>query len=298
MSTQPLPREAESRFLPSAALKYLATDALRRSRKVYRYLTPSAIYFFALVPKVSASPASAENDVFSNSTNPTIVSDVEDLVNLFNYSAWSGKANAIRYGTSRQQCLANLSIAISATGSLTEAGASGASGALTLLPTAGALIGTPTRELWVVYKLMPIAGVLSMLLSLGGNIVPTEASDYELNTSAFSYGGMIATHNSEEDEDKEDPSLAGQSEAQLFAAKVEKRSRNMVGGTKYIRVWYGIALQLLWLGVLLATCWFTQSGSIIVWWCKVYIYASTQSISLFTITNHKDSLGAGCFSGT
>lgn len=153
-------------------------------------------------------------------------------------------------------------------GSLESASTNGSSGALTLLPTAGALIGPPTKELWVVYKLMPLAGILSIPLSLGGNIVPTEVHDYELNSSALSYGGMVATNNEEMEDEMEDtrPALSG---AQAFAAKVDARSQDMRGGTRYVRVWYGIALQLFWLGVLLGACWFTRSGSILVWWCKV-----------------------------
>lgn len=249
-------------FQLSSAFRYLVHDTVHRSLIICGRLSSYSVSVLAFVPK-----AYAQNGT-SNSSN-LIKSDVKDLVALFDFFAWSKTASSIRAGTSRGQCLANLSTAIAAYGPLTVADDNASSGALTLLPTAGALIGAPTKELWVVYKLMPIAGVLSMLLSLGGNIVPTDARDYELNTSAFSYGGMIATHNEEELEDREDRHQSDESEAKLFATTVKQRSKDMRGGTKYIRVWYGIALQCIWLAVLLATCWFTQSGSIIVWWCKV-----------------------------
>ena len=97
---------------------------------------------------------------------------------------------------------------------------------------------------------MPIAGISSMLLSLRGNVVPTEASDYELNYSAFSYAGMIATHTDKQEEEEIEEHRPSSFGAQGFAAKVEARSRDMRGGTKYIRVWYGIIMQCLWLGVL------------------------------------------------
>ncbi|KAH0556910.1 hypothetical protein GP486_005299 [Trichoglossum hirsutum] len=105
------------------------------------------------------------------------------MVNLFNFSDWKQRVSAIRSGHDRAHCLGNLSLALSEVGPLGSAGAGSAAGALTLLPTAGALIGAPAKEIWVLYKLMPIAGVLSMLLSLGGNIVPTQSSDYEFKTA-------------------------------------------------------------------------------------------------------------------
>ncbi|KAH8887863.1 hypothetical protein GQ53DRAFT_826852 [Thozetella sp. PMI_491] len=45
---------------------------------------------------------------------------------------------------------------------------------------------------WFEYKLCPLAGMLSILLSLGGSIIPMEVSDYE-NVDAFQYQGMVAT---------------------------------------------------------------------------------------------------------
>jgi hypothetical protein len=80
-----------------------------------------------------------------------------------------------------------LSWVIEALGALSAAEYNGAAGALSLLPTAGALIGALTKELWVVYKLMPLAGVLTMFLSLGGTITPSQAGDYDPKAS-FSYG--------------------------------------------------------------------------------------------------------------
>ena len=93
------------------------------------------------------------------------------MLNPFDFHLWRLRGLEIRSGENRAQCFGNLSLALSEIGSLYQAGSSGASGGLTLLPTAGALIGAPAKELWVLFKLVPVAGFLSMLLSLGGNIV-------------------------------------------------------------------------------------------------------------------------------
>ena len=284
--------ETKESFLPSSALRYLGRDAVHRSKIICRRMGSSRMSLLALIPRVSAALNATTG--LTNTTDPTVEDDVEFLVGMFSWRNWSATADAIRIGANRRQCLTNLSLILSTVGPLTQSETSGSSGALTLLPTAGALIGAPTKELWVVYKLMPIAGVLSMLLSLGGNIVPTEARDYELSSSTFSYGGMIATHTDEREVEEMEEHHSSSSGAQAFAAKVEARSRNMRGGTRYIRVWYGIVMQCMWLGVLLSTCWFTQSGSIIVWWCKV----CRDLFFNWIASDSHHSLGDGCSSGT
>ncbi|KAL9013160.1 MAG: hypothetical protein Q9173_002134 [Seirophora scorigena] len=127
------------------------------------------------------------------------------------------------------------------------ASTTGSSGALAPLPTAGALIGAPSKELWVVYNLMPIAGVLSMMLSLGGNIVPTDASGYEMKVPRFSYRGLVATRSSEE----EDCWTTDEPDSQVFADMVERRAKDPRGDRKLVRVWL---VRRVWL--------------ILVWWCE------------------------------
>ena len=64
---------------------------------------------------------------------------------------------------------------------------------------------------------------------------------------------MISTHTDEQEAaemEEHHPSSFG---AQAFAAKIDARLRDMRDGTKYIRVWYGIIMQCLWLGVLPGT---------------------------------------------
>ncbi|KAH8796380.1 hypothetical protein BGZ57DRAFT_998130 [Hyaloscypha finlandica] len=161
-------------------------------------------------------------------------------------------------------CVGNLSIALSEVGSAYAASSNGASTLLTLIPTAGALIGAPARELWVRYKLMPIAGILSMMLSLGGNIVPMDISDYE-QVDTFSYAGMIPT--ADQKTNSFVAKSTGETEAERFAALVHSRARDKLGARRSVAIWFGIILQCFWLTCILIACWFLDSGSIIVWWC-------------------------------
>ncbi|KAI9765619.1 MAG: hypothetical protein M1839_005413 [Geoglossum umbratile] len=261
------PRAPREPFHVITAASYIAIDTLSRvsvvtSRVVkvpvlgLASLLPRASAIFTFGPQASNDTASAE--------------DAHALTNLFDFHSWRARGSFIRSGQNRANCLGNLSLVLSQAGPLVAAETSGASGALSLLPTAGALIGAPAKELWVVYKLMPLAGVLSMLLSLGGNIVPTQTSEYELKTSAFSYGGFIATSHEERVDEVDDMVDHNWSDAKKFARRVECRAKEPKGSRKRLIVGFGIFLQCFWLTVLLAACWFTQSGSVVVWWCQAW----------------------------
>lgn len=260
-------------YHPGLAIRYILEDTLQRLHIIlYRISCLPVVFISALIPKATAFPAASQSSRSnsSDSLDADIIADAKTLLENLSWRDWSKVASSIRKGSNRFTCNQRLSLALSTSGSLAAASSSAAAGALTLLPTAGALIGSPTKELWVVYKLMPLAGILSMLLSLGGSIVPSNASDYELNPGTFSYGGMIATEQDKQDaEPKPDIKRQGLPEEKVFADKVKLRSEDLLGGKKFARVWCGIGLQILFIAILLVACWFTQSGAILVWWCKV-----------------------------
>ena len=107
---------------------------------------------------------------------------------------------------------------------------------------------------------MPLAGVLSMLLSLGGSIVPNQASEYATQTANFPCGGLIATQGEAEREEIDEINDMPGTEAEEFAATVERRSKDHRSGGKYWSVRFGMIVQCFWLAVLLSACWFTQTG--------------------------------------
>lgn len=281
-------------YQPGLAIRYIFEDTVRRLHIILYRISCLPVSILALIPKATALPATTDQSSNSNtsaatdgqsfshsntSIDPDSIAAAKRLVDEFVWREWSNVASSIRTRPTRLSCYEKLNSVLSHIGSLAAASNSAGCGALTLLPTAGALIGSPTKELWVVYKLMPLAGILSMLLSLGGSIVPSNASDYELNPATFSYGGMIATEHEEpkvEEPKAEEPKAkeiedqrSGPPGAHAFATKIKKRAGNLRGGTKYGSVWCGIILQFLLIIVLFFACWFTQSGAILLWWCQV-----------------------------
>jgi hypothetical protein len=260
-------------FSLSSALFRITSDTSERCRSIISRLEYCAGGAISLLPRVRAS---GTGDPYASGFNTSLPEtsqtseDVASITQLLDFQAWVHRGSLIRHGNDRLQCAGNLSIAIGQVGPLYAAETSGASGVLSLLPTAGVLIGAPAKELWALYKLMPLAGVLSMLLSLGGNIIPASSADYEVKPNSFAYDGMIATTQLVE---KGNPYDRGEDPAGLaaesFANKVERRAQEQRGSTKRLTITFGICLQLFWLGVLLIACWFTQSGGIITWWCQV-----------------------------
>lgn len=138
-----------------------------------------------------------------------------------------------------------------------------------------------------------------MLLSLGGNIVPTDASGYEMKVPRFSYGGLIGTHSKEEDvEEAENIWTTDEPDSQIFADMVERRAKDVRGGQRFSRVWVGVALQVFWIAVVMTACWLAGSGGILFWWCKVCENAPRLAMTIVTLTIVLYRAGAGCGSGT
>ncbi len=110
------------------------------------------------------------------------------------------------------------------------------------------------------------------MLSLGGNIIPMDVTDYEA-IDGFTYSGLIATE--DQNTSNVDLSLSGGTEAERFASRVYNRAINPRGARKSVAIYIGIGMQVFWLGCILFACWLLESGSIIAWWCDVRSTFST-----------------------
>lgn len=192
------------------------------------------------------------------------------------YQQWADRAQKIRNAGSPIHCSGDLSVALMEVGAAYQASSSGSTTLLTLLPTAGALIGTPAKELWVLYKLVPLAGFFASLLPLGGSIIPHQVSDYT-SLEDFSYSGM---HNANPvygminrrpsakawDENSEaDLQLV----AEHFADQAIARAMDSRGSAKRWKVFLGIFGLMGCILLICGACYMLSAGSIVVWWCTV-----------------------------
>lgn len=92
---------------------------------------------------------------------------------------WIRRGIAIRQGGVDGLCYNSLIATLNSLINIRAAEYNGAAGVLSLLPTIGALLGAPTNEIWRLWTVVPFGGVLTMLLSFGGAILPIKIEDYE-----------------------------------------------------------------------------------------------------------------------
>lgn len=228
-------------------------------------------------PHLNSSTPTYNDFTLNTSDSLTVLADSTYFIDRsIGFDQWRDRARKIRDAGSPIYCSGNLSIALTQVGAAHQASASGSTTLLTLLPTAGALIGAPAKELWVLYKLVPLAGFLSSVLSLGGSIVPHQVSDYT-SLEDFSYSGM-PTNNAVDGLMKRRPSGrtwtdSSEPEPQLiaehFADQVYARAMDSRGSSKLMKISLGILGLSACVLLICGACYMLSAGSIVVWWCTV-----------------------------
>ena len=143
-------------------------------RKCRPFLTHCLLIPVAsLLPLVSAQDANGT--VFLTAPD-NYVGDSQSLLSI---NAWMRRGINIRSKGDKPLCYATLLNTLGQINHLRAAEYNGAAGVLSLLPTIGALLGAPTNEVWRLWTVVPFGGVLTMLLSFGGAILPIKIEDYE-----------------------------------------------------------------------------------------------------------------------
>ena len=282
-------------------IAFIGYDTARRFQRV---IGPLSFLYFSnnnIIPYAAADDKLLPNETFyaRPAQDAFTFADVQaengplSETGYFQFTEWAQRGWAIRNLNNNAYCQGNLSLALQSLGTLNAAQYQGASGALTLLPTAGALIGSPATELWDVYMLMPIAGVLSMFLSLGGSLIPTQAGDYDQKHPCHS--GLIPTTIDEERrillEERLEETLSLHSSidhpnsAAAFANRVLKRAQDTSGGGRYLTVWYAIAVQTILIAVIIIALYYGEIGGVVSWLCTVSIHEQSfkKKILNFTI---------------
>lgn len=257
-------------------ISIVTNDAIYRMCLVSRMAVAIPIAMLLQVPKVLAAPQYSDGQRLSayNTTPPdadTIREQESEGSGLsFSVAQWDARGETIRAGGTTKYCLGNLSMAIQQVTRVNAAEYNGAAGALSLLPTADALIGAPTKELWVVTKLMPVAGIFSMLLSLGGSMVPSAASEYN-PSDTYTYEGMMSTaavinkHVNITELEVQAGLVSAEPRNALRDEIIHRVKSFSEGGGSYLNVWIGLGLQMVFIAALLITLWYAQLGAVLLW---------------------------------
>ncbi|KAJ4318735.1 hypothetical protein N0V84_006728 [Fusarium piperis] len=258
----------------------IAQDAIRRFKYLTSLFPPAPLLLAGLLPR----PALAAYTVPftpAHTLSPEQAESVDQAGGSLDFDNWVNRGMVIRRGANVYECLANLTAALDLVGQLSAGEYNGAAGALSLLPTAGALLGAPTREMWIVYKLVPMAGLLSMFLSLGGSITPSNVGEYD-PAEPFSYGGFMPTTRVRAAKRRPATPASGnrhgitfeaeseQTEAQVFAQEVLERAEDDSGGGIKFGIFLAMALQFVLIIAMLIPMWYAQRGAVVSWWCRVW----------------------------
>ncbi len=159
--------ESERSFQLLKALDLVMRGAVKRGIKL---ISKPICRIFALHHILQQIPGvqSAYIDLTPNATTPSynnfvagpppdvppsdeekVKADVNNFVaTSIYYGLWVDRARQIRSTGRREDCVGNLSVALNV-GAAYSAGMTGANTVLSLIPTAGVLIGAPAKELWV-----------------------------------------------------------------------------------------------------------------------------------------------------
>lgn len=145
----------------------------------------------------------------------------------------------------------------------------GAASVLSLLPTIGALLGTPTSEIWRLKSIVPFGGILAMTLSFGGALMPVRVEDYETSESTqnAAMGSIISLRkqftSNRKDEETIDQKLDRLSDKvreridQHSSVRLPKPSLILGMG---VMIWLGIMAQVAMAVV--------EQGGVVNWWCS------------------------------
>ncbi|CAN9346982.1 unnamed protein product [Alternaria alternata] len=196
----------------------------------------------------------------------------------FQFKDWVNRGRCIRQGTDgggpykTYLCYSRLQSAIANNlNEIRKAEYNGAAGVLALLPTIGALLGTPTNEIWRLLTMIPFGGFLAMACSFGGAILPVKIKDYE---SAFmkknikgdlrgSYSSLaLPTTIDSNDQNRI------KERADILMRRVQKKLQS--GAQKKVPKMY-ILVGLTGMSILLLSAQVAmivvELGAILPWWC-------------------------------
>ncbi|KAH7156356.1 hypothetical protein EDB81DRAFT_840495 [Dactylonectria macrodidyma] len=168
----------------------------------------------------------------------------------------------------------------------------GAARALSLLPTAGALLSAPAREMCIVYRLVSLADLLSVFPSLGGSITPSNVGEYD-PAEPFSYGGFMPTTRVTAARPRPifippPNSARGNSSFTADTNDPEKgQAEDGSGGGIETGIFFAMTLKLVLVIAMLMPMWYAQRGAL-TWRCMYFRYLFVTAVSYLT------TLALGC----
>lgn len=121
-----------------------------------------------------------------------------DVASRFNLAKWVERGTCVRQHGPGRDCFSISGGILQKLVKGREYEYAGAANVLALLPTIGALFGSPTSEIWRLKSILPFGGLLAMSLSFGGALMPVHVEDYEKSVTEqdTSIGSIVSLRKS------------------------------------------------------------------------------------------------------
>ena len=184
----------------------------------------------------------------------------------FDFQAWIRRGSCIHHTEGFDSCRDILQLTLDNLDSLHASEYSAGATILTLLPTIGAVFGTPTAEIWILLKALPFGGVLALFLSFGSSMMPASPEEYEddtLRESGDKSGQEVVTQAFTETlaKRRSDP-------LERLSRKVEEKVQgNHREELSLLKVFTALFIMVVLLSGALAGMGIIEYGSVYMTWC-------------------------------
>jgi hypothetical protein len=205
-----------------------------------------------LLPNVVAQSISC--DIDQGNTKPG---------GVFDFKAWIRRGSCLHHVEGYASCRNSLRLTLDGLDSLHSAEYSASATILTLLPTVGAVFGTPTADIWILLKVLPFGGAMAILLSFGGSMMPAKSEEYEDNTARAKVGrpGQRVTQG------EADANSASDALERLSRKVAEKVQGNQRRELPLLKLFAALFVMMALLSGVLAGMGIIEYGSVYMTWC-------------------------------
>lgn len=241
---------------------------LRHYLQTFRHL----IFTFGVFLILSRLPAACGQNATITSQEVLCTTPADTYIgnaqNEFYTHHFVNRGICVRSEDHQYHCYEKLQLILANLNEIRRAEYGGAASVLSLLPTIGALLGTPTNEIWKLMSIIPFGGGLTMLLSFGGAIMPVRVEDYEhvITKKNIAIGSIISFRNHHMP--NQGPEETSEEKLKLLIDTVRKRIDQRESARlskKYLAV--GLTgMFLLFLGAQ-AGMTVVEQGGILAWVC-------------------------------
>lgn len=262
----------------SSFIKCLVQTASKSFRPIIYHLQLYVKWYLTFSLILWLAPTTVAQDNGEPIFNCTSIADefTGNAQLMFNIPDWLNRGLCVRgsLDSSDFQCYSRLQLILSSNlNEIRKAEYNGAAGVLALLPTIGALLGTPTNEIWRLLTMIPFGGLLATASSFGGAMLPVRIKDYESdfmknNITESLRNPKSASRMWRTDVDDHHGRTRVQERADILMGKVyEKLQSDSQEKVPYSYIWIGLTgMSLLLAGAQVAMT-IIELGAVLPWWC-------------------------------